>query len=166
VEKLPAVRPPDRERWKIVSITGHRDLSPKDLRLVQRGLQALVNNKTIDAIYFGGAKGTDTEALKAAVGFRTGTRPHLVVVVPDTVDAQPWGTREWTRKADEVIELRNPITQDDKFKSYRLRNQYLVDICTFLVAFWNGDYKSGTGQAVRMAEKDGLFVYKFPVTGR
>jgi hypothetical protein len=34
------------------------------------------------------------------------------------------------------------------------------------VAFFNGDYKSGTGQAVRMAEKDGLYVYKIPVTGR
>jgi len=160
------VRPPERERWKIISITGHRSLNATDRERVRKGIQALVNNTSIDAIYFGGARGVDTEALRAALEFRKDKRPHLVVVIPDTVEEQPWDTREWTRKADEVIELRNPISKANKFASYRIRNQYLVDIATFLVAFWNGDYKSGTGQAVRMAEKDGLYVYKIPVTGR
>jgi hypothetical protein len=160
------VRPADRIHWKIVSVTGHRSLTAKDLDRVRKGAQALVSNPTIDAIYFGGAKGVDTQALKAALEFRTDKRPWLVVVVPNTVEDQPWDTRVWTRKADEVIELHNPITKDNKYASYRIRNQYLVDICMFLVAFFNGDYKSGTGQAVRMAEKDGLSVYKIPVTGK
>jgi hypothetical protein len=160
------VRPPGRLHWKIVSITGHRSLSPTDKTIVRKGIQALVNNKTIDAIYLGGARGVDTEALKAALELRTDKRPWLTVVLPDTISDQPLDTREWTRKADEIIELRNPITKDNKYVSYRIRNQYLVDICMFLVAFFNGDYRSGTGQAVRMAEKVGLFVYKVPVSGR
>jgi hypothetical protein len=128
-------------------------------------MKGLVGNPTLDAIYFGGAKGTDTEALKAALHYRTGKKPWLVVVVPDTVEVQPGETHEWARKADEVIELRNHISKDDSFASFRTRNQYLVDVATFLVAFWNGLYKSGTGQAVRMAEKVGLVFYKIPVTG-
>lgn len=160
------MRPADRLHWKIVSVTGHRSLTATDRERVRKGAQALVSNPTIDAIYFGGARGVDTEALKVALELRTEKKPWLVVVVPDTVEAQPYDTRLWTRKADEVIELRNLITRDDKFASYRIRNQYLVDICMFLVAFFNGDYKSGTGQAVRMAEKDGLFVYKVPVVGK
>jgi predicted Rossmann fold nucleotide-binding protein DprA/Smf involved in DNA uptake len=160
------MRPPERLHWKIISITGHRSLTSTDRAVVRKGIQALVNNKTIDALYFGGAKGVDTEAIKAALELRTDKKPWLTVVLPDTISDQPFETREWTRKADEVIELKNPITKDNKFASYRIRNQYLVDICKFLVAFFNGDYKSGTGQAVRMAEKVGLVVYKVPISGR
>lgn len=128
-------------------------------------MKALVGNKTLDAIYFGGARGADTEALKAALEFREGQHPKLVVVVPDTVENQPSDTREWTRKADEVIELRNPITSEDSYASFKARNQYLVDAATLLVAFWNGVYKSGTGSAVRMAERAGIPVHRVSVSG-
>lgn len=126
-------------------------------------MKTLVGNASIDAIYFGGARGADTEALKAALEFRADKRPWLVVVVPDTVSRQPRETHEWTRKADEVIELHAAITKDDGFASFKKRNVFLVDIASFLVAFWAGDYSTGTGHAVRYAEKDGLVVYKIPI---
>lgn len=154
------IRPPERLDWKIASMTGHRKFGPGDKERVWAAMRALVANPSIDAIYFGGAAGADTEALKACLASRTGKRPWLVVVVPDTVEKQPYAVREWIRKADEVIELRKPITPDDRFESYLSRNRYLVDIATFLIAFWNGDYKTGTGHAVRCAEKDGLQVVK------
>lgn len=148
---------------KIAAITGHRDLSPKDLNRVQTAMRGLVHNPTIDAIYFGGAIGADTEALRAALTYRTEKRPWLVVVTPDTVEHQPGPTQVWSRQADELIELKNPITSNDKFASYRIRNQFLVDACTLLVAFWNGNYKSGTGSAVRMAERQGKPVHRIPL---
>lgn len=128
-------------------------------------MKALVGNASLDAIYFGGAAGADTEALRAALELRSGKRPHLVVVVPDTIDKQPLLTREWTRQADEVIELQNPITSDDGYASFKTRNQYLVDVGSFGVAFFNGNYKSGTGHAVRAAEKIGLVVHKVAIKG-
>lgn len=157
------MRPPERQAWKIASMTGHRDLSPKDLYRLQTAMKGLATNPTIDAIYFGGAMGADTEALRTALEVRVGARPHLVVVVPYTVYHQPSSTHQVTHSADEVIELGNKITADDRFASYQIRNQYLVDVCSLLVAFWNGNYKSGTGSAVQMAERQGKPIHRIPM---
>lgn len=157
-------RPPDRLNWRIASVTAHRDIGAGDLPLIHAAMRMLVGHDDVDAIYFGGARGGDTEALKAALYFRgVNPRPWLTVVVPETLDQQPSETHFWSKKANEVIELRNPITKDDYFKSYTIRDRYLVDSATFLVAFFNGDYKTGTGKTVRMAEKDGLEVHRIPI---
>lgn len=145
---------------KIAAITGHRLVHSRALDRIQKAMHLLIDNSTIDEIYFGGAKGTDTEALRAALQYRKGRRPRLVVVVPDTIDSQPSNTRHWTDSADEVIELGNPITDEDGYSSYRIRNEYLVNVCTFLVAFFNGDFKTGTGQAINYATRIGKPVYQ------
>jgi hypothetical protein len=123
----------------------------------------LIGNRSIKSIYFGGAAGSDTEALKAALYYRKGPGPRLIVIVPDTVDSQPADTRQWTLKADEIVELKNPITSEDSYSSYKKRNEHLVDHGTFVVAFFNGNFKSGTGQAINYAEKCGKTVYKIKV---
>lgn len=157
-------RPPERETWVIASITAHRELAEQDPQRIHNAMRVLVSREDLDAVYFGGARGGDTEALKAALYFRgKNPRPWLTVVVPHTLDQQPAETHFWTKKADEVIELRNPITRDNHFKSYLIRDRYLVDCASYLVAFFNGDYKTGTGATVRMAEKDGLEVHKVPI---
>jgi hypothetical protein len=158
-------RPADRLDWEIASITAHRDLAPSDAAVIQGAMQTLVAHPSVDAIYFGGARGGDTIALQAALYFRQGQRPWLTVVVPDRVEKQPVETHFWTRKADEVIELRNEITKADYFQSFTIRDRYLVDVATYLVAFFNDNYKTGTGKTVRMAEKDGLQVHKIKVVG-
>jgi len=157
------MRSPDRLDWTIISITGHRELGPISKKKVWASMRILVEKPHVDAIYFGGALGTDTEALKASLHYRTGKRPHLVVVVPNTTSHQPAAARDWIYQADEVIELGNPITQDDGWASFKKRNEFLVDCGTYLVAFFNGNYRSGTGHAIRYAEKDGLAVYKILV---
>jgi len=129
-------------------------------------MKLLVQNPTVDAIYVGGARGGDTIALQAAAEFRKGSRPQLVVVCPDTEAAQPFQARQWFHLADEVIELGNPITREDGFESYRIRNKYLVDHCTTLVAFYNGDKDTGTGHAVQYAESLGVVVRTVPIVGR
>ncbi len=129
-------------------------------------MKLVAQNKTVDAIYFGGALGADTVALRAAHEFREGKRPHLTVVAPDTAARQPFEARKWFKLADEVIELHYPITKNDGYESFKQRNQYIVDISTSLVAFWNGDSKSGTGSAVRMAQQVGLIVHRVKIEGR
>jgi len=124
----------------------------------------LVENSSIREIYFGGAKGTDNEALKAALYHRIGKYPRLTVVLPDTLEHQPVETHQWTSKADAMIELKQAITSEDGYTSYRKRNEYLVDHGTFLVAFFNGNFKSGTGQAISYAEKSGKLVYRINVS--
>jgi broad specificity polyphosphatase/5'/3'-nucleotidase SurE len=56
--------------------------------------------------------------------------------------------------ADEVIEMHLLITASDGFKAYAIRDQYLVDVASSVVAFYNpARRKSGTGMTVSLAEK-------------
>ncbi len=158
------------EHWHIVSVTAHRatagssTLSSDDIHKIHICMKKVVSLPHIDAIYFGGARGGDTEALKAALHFRGGSpRPYLVVVVPDTLLKQPFETHTFSRKADEIIELKHPITPTDGFSAYSKRDQYLVDVATSLLAFFSGNYASGTGKTVRMAEEVGLVVTKIQI---
>jgi predicted Rossmann fold nucleotide-binding protein DprA/Smf involved in DNA uptake len=149
---------------KSAAITGHRTLGLVSARRVWTAAETLLKNLTIDTIYLGGASGVDTEFLKAALHYRVELNPKLIVVVPDIVERQPVSTREWTRRADEVVQLLEPITKDNRYLSYRKRNEYLVDHSNFLIAFFNGDFKSGTGSAINYAKKCGKRVYIIPVS--
>lgn len=146
-----------------MSITGHRDLTKGGVATVLQTLADVVRDPTVDAVYFGGALGADTYALRAALKLRHGHRPHLVVVVPNLVSTQPHSTWEWTQRADEVIEMHMPITVLDGYKAYTVRDQYLVDVASSLVAFYSGRRKSGTGKTIAMAEKRGIPVRIVPV---
>lgn len=157
------MRPSDRENWYIVSITAHRTLTENDVRTIHSVMKHIVELPHVDAIYFGGARGGDTEALKAALHFRLFDRPRLVVVVPDTLAKQPSETHVWTKKADEVIELKHPITRDDGWASFGLRDQYLVDVASSLVGFYSGKRNTGTGKTIAMAEASGIVVTKIPI---
>lgn len=126
-------------------------------------MKALVRNPKIDAVYFGGAMGTDTEALRAALEYRP-AKVRLVVVVPDTIEAQHYLTREWTRKADEIIELKNEITSFNRYASYKIRNQALIDAASLLVAFFNGNQRTGTWHAMRCAARKPIPVYTIEVS--
>lgn len=150
--------------WKVASISGHRSIGPNSKKRVWDAVQMLVDNSTIKSIYFGGARGTDTEALKAALYHRKGLFPRLIVVLPNTIEQQPVDTHQWTLRADELVELKQNITPEDGYLSYRRRNEYLVDRGTFLVAFFNGNFKSGTGQAISYAEKSGKTVYRISIS--
>lgn len=148
---------------RVASVTGHRKLTKADTARVWAAMKALVHNPTIDAVYFGGASGTDTEALRAALEYRP-AKVRLVVVVPDTIEAQHYLTREWTRKADEVIELKNPITSDDRYASYKVRNQYLVDVASLLIAFFNDNRRTGTWHAMQCATRKQIPIHIIPVS--
>ena len=131
-----------------VAVTGNRGVTAADRRTIRRVLRELVAEPTVETIYFGGALGADTAALLAALESRRGGRPRLVVVVPDTLEAQPLETREASRRSDEVVELRRPIAASDRWRAYHQRNRWLVDRASMLLAFWDGQPRSGTGATV------------------
>jgi predicted Rossmann fold nucleotide-binding protein DprA/Smf involved in DNA uptake len=159
------MRPQQWADWKIIGITGHRGLTEADERNVRSALKVIVRNKSVHAICVGGALGADTVALRAAHEFRLEGGPRLIVVVPDTAAKQPRDARSYFHLADQVIELHYPITKQDNFNAFRLRNEYLVDLSSSLVAFWNGGLKSGTAHAVRLANQVGLAVHHVKVKG-
>jgi predicted Rossmann fold nucleotide-binding protein DprA/Smf involved in DNA uptake len=148
-----------------VAITGNRGITAQDATAVRAKLRELVADPSVVLILFGGARGADTVALEEALARRKGGRPRLVVVLPDTIDAQPRDTWATTRRADERIELGRPIRVEDRWRAYHLRNRRLVEEAGELVAFWNGDPRSGTAATIGLARQHGLAVEIVEVEG-
>lgn len=149
---------------RVASITGHRDLSEGNRRVIWAAMKGLVSNPKVTEIWFGGAKGADNEALKAALHHRgTLSVPKLVVVVPDHLLHQPRECQLIIERADQVIELKNPIMADDRYASYHRRNEFLVDHASVLVAFWDGKPGSGTASTVNYAKKTKCIVKHIPM---
>ena len=157
----------------IVAITGHRKLSPADAALVTARVEALIYDVRPSVVIFGGAVGVDTVALAAARHHRShhgGTvrahRSRLVVIVPDTVTAQPHEAREAIRAcADEVVEMRHTITRTDGWAAYHLRNEAMVDRATHVLGFWDGDVRTGTGSCLAYASRMGREVWVEKIGG-
>ena len=135
-----------------IAITGNRNLTEADKSLLTQKIKELVSNPQIEKIFFGGARGADTEALKVALAERK-TNVILTCVVPNTIEHQPYETREISRLADEIIELKNEISPNDRFKAYKIRKEYMIDNADEVVAFWSSDFRSGTYSAINYARK-------------
>jgi uncharacterized phage-like protein YoqJ len=141
-------------------ITAHRDLADGDDLVIRKAMKEFIGYGEFDYIMFGGARGGDTFALAAALDLRnTSPKPlKLVVVVPDTLAAQPRETWATTERADRIIELRHRITHEDGYWALHHRNEFMVDWAYpegRLLAFWNGE-KSGTANAVFYARRMGM----------
>lgn len=137
-------------------VSGHRDVTLSDIRIIRQTMIEYLEYREHDEILFGGARGADTVALETALEIRESfsvTWPKLIVVVPNTVREQPASSLPAIGKADQVIELKRPITRDDKFFSLHHRNHFMIDWAApdgRLLAFWNGK-PSGTGNVIRYA---------------
>ncbi len=149
----------------VVAITGNRRIAKADREAVRNEIRRLVADPDVGTILFGGAVGADTEALAAARALRSGGRPALVVVVPDTLDAQPRAARQVAASADSIVELGSPIRPGDRWGAYHRRNRWMVDRATRLIAFWNGRTRSGTGATVAYARRVGVPVEIVDVEG-
>lgn len=158
----------------IVAITGNRDVTDADRVTITRVMRDLVYVVRPAEIIFGGARGVDTLALIEAQHRRShGGRTvlthssRLVVIVPDTVAAQPHEARDAIRRyADEVIERRHPISRRwDNFASYRRRNEAMVSRATHVLGFWSSDTHSGTYACLCYAQRIGREVWVEGIDG-
>ena len=139
----------------IVGITGSRSFRYSSAELISSKMLWLVTELDVDTICFGGAKGADTIALSKVLEFRKSARfvlPKLIVILPNKLESQPPETHYTTRLADEVIELGLRITAEDHYEAYHARNRSIVDRSDEIVAFWNGDYASGTWSCIKYAK--------------
>lgn len=135
-----------------IAITANRKLIENDNKIIFNQMAELVTCGDVESIYFGGAIGGDTVALEAALSIRCMDRPKLIVVVPCKLENQPKSTHVVSQQADQIIELNNPITPNDGFNSYKIRNIYMVDHAEKTVGFWSGDIKSGTWHAINYTQ--------------
>jgi hypothetical protein len=126
------------------SFTGSRDydsLNPRNATEITRIAELVMGCHLIDNIHFGGAMGIDTDLLIACARnkpMKTSYHKTLVACIPNVLDnLNPFARNAVEKYADEIIELKNPIHKADWFRSYHIRDKFMVDNCTKLFAFIN-----------------------------
>lgn len=148
-------------RWIVV--TGIRDIHPADETLVvDRMIRVTLSSP--EGVIFGGARGVDTVALRAARRTKTEVGivgPRLVAIVPGTVAQQPKEAREAIQQcADEIIELHLNLKKKSAFfernrrmiTEARLRDSREAPICVaFPSDLLNGGTRSCMADAMRAA---------------
>lgn len=142
----------------IITITGHRTILEADLPVIDERAHALLDQEDLEEVLIGGALGLDLHVLAYLMRWRQRDRPKVTVVVPDVVESQPWATQNVIRMADECIELNIPITKHDGFQAYHVRNRFMVDRAASVLAFFNGDERSGTSATMHYARRCGKTV--------
>ena len=158
----------DINKERTVAFTGHRNL-PVGEKLVE--LKKMISNEIETAI----SEGYDTFLNGSAVGFdllvlellikrtkmisfKDRKRIKVIVCIPFEGQADKYTEFERKKyfelhgKSDEAIMLATKYHKD----CFKNRNQFMVDNSSKLIAYYNGGVRSGTGQTVRMAEKQQL----------
>lgn len=149
-----------------IAITAHRELQPIDYETIQIKMIDLVTNPDVEAIYFGGASGGDTEALEAALNIIYMHKPKLIVVLPNKLERQHPQTHAASRRADQLIELGLAITSKDYYSAYHRRDEYMVNNAECVVAFFDGIPKGGTHYTLEYGKKTNKTVEVVPILGR
>lgn len=140
-----------------IAITGNRHPASSDHLLIKSTINKIMSDKKVAEVIFGGAQGVDTVALLCALLFKEKNPyniiPKLTVIIPCTMEEQPSSTREVTESADEIVELCHKITSSDGYNAYRARNEVMVDRADRIVAFWDGEARSGTFMTINLAKQ-------------
>ncbi len=140
--------------WR-VAISGLRDLHPEDEAKVEEAILALAQARP-SLVILGGARGTDTLALRALLA--SGLHQHLLVMVPGTLADQPSEARDAIEENRARLEVRElGLSVSDK-RSYLARNRAMLDEADALLAFSDGSSRGGTAYTIGEARRRGLAV--------
>ncbi|MBQ3939895.1 MAG: DUF1273 family protein [Oscillospiraceae bacterium] len=154
----------DAQTLSAVSFTGHRpEKLPTGnfLHMVQSLLYAEIAeaiSQGARTFYTGAARGVDLWAADIVLSFRQ-KHPELrlVCAVPfpehgaGLTGAERYHLQTVLHAADERVTVSPAYARD----CFRRRNRYLVEHCQRLIAVV-ADMQSGTGQTIRLAEKQGI----------
>ena len=136
---------------EIVCVTGLRDLHPGDLAPVELTICEYIADGA--AFVVGGARGCDTSAMAVLREFALEVR--LTVVLPGTraqMPAEPRAILDSFSQSVRVVELGLPLSRPD---SYLKRNQYMLDMCTQVLAFSDDRETGGTWWTINRARARG-----------
>ncbi|MFR9547069.1 MAG: SLOG family protein [Rikenellaceae bacterium] len=153
---------------KIVCFTGSRHLPKGEtLEKLKCNLVSEINQTIVDGydtFLFGSAEGFDLlcgeiiAQMKKIIPIQNPRKIKLIAAIPYEEQAKDFSEENRERyyellsKCDDVVTLNTHYTSD----CYKQRNQYMVDRSSKLIAYYDGGFRSGTGQTVRMAEKQNL----------
>ena len=144
----------------VVAITGHRpnklgndyDLTSPLLLSIKDEIREIVLTNNTKFMMSGMALGIDTLFAELALELKI----PLIAAIPCTSQPNKWPRKSQERYFNIVSKAYNVINvsgnHDYKASYMDLRNRYMVDHCTFLIAVWNEDKSGGTYNCVQYAE--------------
>lgn len=151
---------------KSICFTGHRTISENREALSDRLytlLERFVAEQAVTDFYAGGAVGFDALAAMTVLKLRESypqVKLHLVLPCPYEELSAKWKDAQKT-EFQHIASLANSTEEvSDHFYNgcMKARNARLVELATVnCVCYWNPkNFRSGTGQTVRMAQKKGI----------
>ncbi len=171
--------PPEMKPENTCFFTGHRFFAAEKLPALYRLLVRCMLDRYEEGYrYFlnGGAIGFDLFAARAITVLRQDFAMdiHLILTLPCRDQTARWsgfsGSTDYLRQYHEAkCQAEAVVYVRDFYEDgcMRERNQYMTDHSGGCIAFWNGSFKGGTAQTVRMAEQKGIPVWNLypPLAG-
>ena len=153
---------------KSVCFTGHRTIAEDKETLSARLyalLERLVTEKKVTDFHTGGAVGWDALAALTVLKLRESypeVKLHLVLPCPFEEQSAKWNEAQ-KAEYQHILGLADNVEQvSDRYYNgcMKVRNARLVEFATdYCICYWNPkDFRSGTGQTVRMAQRKGIEV--------
>ncbi|MDE6591538.1 MAG: SLOG family protein [Oscillospiraceae bacterium] len=148
---------------KKVFFTGHREsrVYTEDMHKAINLLRKFIIEGVVD-FYAGGARGWDMTFESMVMNLRENHFPliklHLILPCPPDEQIKDWGAYDKQQyqkilKAADSVEI---VSEHYDKNCMKKRNERLVQLGDICVCYYNEKHKrSGTGQTVRMAQKQG-----------
>jgi len=151
------------KRQKRVCFTGHR---PAKLRASEASVKAALSleiQKAYEEGYrtfiTGMAQGVDIWAGELVLDLRARHNDvHLICALPFPGFGDSWSA-DWRNRYRAILnaaDLTRSITGQFSMASFQIRNEWMVDHASRVIAIYNGDPKSGTKNTIVYAEKQGV----------
>lgn len=149
-----------------VCFTGHRTIAEDKETLSARLyalLERLVTEQKITDFYTGGAVGWDALAALTVLKLRERypeVKLHLILSCPFEEQSAKWNEAQ-KAEYQHILGLADSVEQvSDRYYNgcMKARNARLVELASdYCICYWNPkNFRSGTGQTVRMAQKKGI----------
>ena len=153
---------------KSVCFTGHRTIAEDKETLSARLyalLERLVTEQKIMDFYTGGAVGWDALAALTVLKLRESypeVKLHLVLPCPFEEQSAKWkeSQKEEHKRIASLADTKEFTSEHLGKTAMKIRNARLVELASdYCICYWNPkNYRSGTGQTVRMAQRKGIEV--------
>ena len=162
--------------YKSACFTGHRNIVTDKVMLSEQlyaVIEKLITSQGVTDFYAGGAYGFDALASFTVLKLRENyPQVKLHLILPCSKDEQ---TKQWTAEhkaeLDKLLGLADSVEYvSDRYYNgcMKDRNARLVELATVCcISYWNpNNFRSGTGQTVRMAQKKGIRVINLFESGQ
>ena len=154
--------------YKSACFTGHRNIVTDKVMLSEQlyaVIEKLITSQGVTDFYAGGAYGFDALASFTVLKLREKypqVKLHLILPCSKEEQTKQW-TSEHIAELEKLVGLADSVdyVSDRYYKGcMKERNARLVEFATdCCISYWNPqDFRSGTGQTVRMAQKKGIEV--------